>query len=871
MSSHSSHQQFPKKSIAVAVSAACAGTAPASAQDVALEEVIVTATKREVSINDVPMSITAFTDSDIVRQGFQQLEDYAVKIPALSFGTRHPGGSNVIMRGCSVSGIAFSDNPTTAIYLDEQPITSAGFNPDPRLVDIARVEALSGPQGTLFGDASQCGTLRIITNKPNLTEFSGWVDVGANTITDGDTGYDASIMLNFPLVEGTSAIRLVGFSAEEAGYIDNVLGTAPVGPAYPPGQVGTFDNAEFVRDDVNSATVTGGRAMLRWLPTEDWTVDLGAIYQKREEDGFGDTDLPENFLAAETLGKWEQIRYEREEFSDEWYQFALTLEGRIAGAEVVLATSYMDRETDFKADATTYLAGWQERYAPKWTDPAYTNDCLNGNIPPNSDGIACFMIYDYWPSQNPRAQVLNPDRDERTSVELRVATPSDSDSRWSGIIGAFYNKSENESHFVSNVENLVDSGYVGYTYYNGVTYYFGGAHFYLNYIAFYYNCGTGPDYANDCTNPVAPSNNWWTGVYDSTLTQYALFGELNFEISENFQILLGGRWYDTEIDRLLQQGTLAGGHLDYRALAPKLNCLPADPNGFKDGDLCYQNTRSKASETGFVPKVTLTWDVNDDVLAYGTYSEGFRRGGANAAKPRSIFGRPPFNEFQSDLVQNFEAGIKSTLADGRVQLNVTAYHMVWDDIQIEAEDPTPNLFTLGILNFPEATIDGLEAFLSWKPDATWNITVNLGINNAELSKSGTLEVEGAPIDRSAEKGTRLPLVPDWKGSIAIDKYFDRQMFGAQPNVGFSVTHTGESVNSLSGIQSVEFNQPLRTQSAYTLANLRFGLDAEQWSAQLYVNNLFNEYAEEFYNDRWAQTRLSVNRPRRIGVSFRYKF
>lgn len=864
MSLPRSQEHFPKKSVAVAVSAACAGVPAANAQDEGIQEIVVTATKREASINDVPMSIAAFTDTDIVRQGFQQLADYAVKIPALSFGMRHPGGSNVIMRGCSVSGIAFSDNPTTAVYLDEQPITVAGFNPDPRLVDIARVEALSGPQGTLFGDSSQCGTLRIITNKPDTTDFSGTVDLGANTIDDGETGYDASLVLNIPLVEDRAAIRLVGFSAKEAGYVDNVLGLAPVGEVYPQGRVGTFDNSEFVAEDVNSATITGGRAMLRWLPTDTWTVDVGAIYQRREEDGFGDTDLAENYLNAETLGEWEQLRYEREGFNDEWYQFALTLEGQIAGAEVVLATSYMDRESDYRTDATTYLAGWQERYTPKWSDQADPADCINGTT-------YCSMIYDYWPSQNPRAQVMNEDSNTRTSVEFRVATPSDSDSRWSGIIGAFYNKTENQSHFVSNVENLADSGVIGSVDYNGVTYYFGGAHFYLNYIAFYYNCGTGPDYANDCTYPVALSNNWWNGVYDNTLTQVAVFGEFNFDINENFQITLGGRWYDTEIDRVLQQATLVGAHQDYRTMAPLPNCLPANPNGFKGGDLCYQDTRSTAKESGFVPKATLTWDVNADLLAYATYSEGFRRGGANAAKPRSIFGRPPYNEFQSDLVKNYEAGIKSTLANGRMQFNLTAYHMVWEDMQIEAEDPTPNLFTLGILNFPEATIDGVEAFLFWKPADSWDVTMNLGINNAELSKSGTLEVDGAPIDRSAEKGTRLPLVPDWKGSIVVDKYFDGRLFGAQPSLGFSVAHTGESVNSLSGIQSVEFDQPVRTQAAYTLTNLRFGLDGEKWSAQLYVNNLFNEYAEEFYNDRWAQTRLSVNRPRRIGVSFRYSF
>jgi len=830
------------------------------------------------------MSIAAFSNDDIVREGFKQLEDYAVRIPALSFGTRHPGGSNVVMRGCAVSGIAFSDNPTTAIYLDEQPITVAGFNPDPRLVDIARIEALSGPQGSLFGDASQCGTLRIITNKPDLDEFDAWVDLGAHSVSKGDTGYDISAMANIPLANGKAALRLVGFQAEEAGYIDNVLGSSPVGPGdgppagdgtpidpfYPPGGIGTFDNAEFVEDDVNSITTSGARATLRWLPTENWTVDIGAIYQKREEDGFGDTDLDEAFYRNETLGEWEQLRFEEEDFDDEWYQLALTLEGTIGGAEVVLAASYLDRETNFRTDATSYLSGWQERYTPKWTDIADPVDCQNGTILATT-GYYCASIYDYYPSQDPRAQVFENDQSQRTSVELRVATPSDSDSRWSGIIGAFYNKTEGHSHFASNVRDLPASGVVGSFVDNGTTYYFGGAHYYLNYVAFYYACGTGVDYTNYCTYSVGPSVNWWTGVYDDTLKQVAIFGEFGFDISENFNITVGGRWYDIDVDRRLANATLVGGLTDYRTLGREAECEAPVPGGFRGGDLCYQDQLSSNSEDGFVPKFTATYNFSDNAMIYGTYSEGFRRGGANAAKRRSIFGRPPFNEFQSDLVKNTEVGIKTTLAGGKLQFNVTAYRMVWEDMQIEAEDPTENLFTLGIVNFPEATLDGLEAFLNWVPAEDWSIVANFGFNNAELSKSGTLEVEGAPIDRSAEKGTQLPLTPDWKGSLNIEKYFDNRLWGAQPSFGLSIAHTGESVSSLAGIQSVEFDQPVRTQDAYTLVNLRFGLESEDWSATLYINNATDEYAQQFFNDRWAQTRLSVNRPRTIGVGFRKSF
>jgi outer membrane receptor protein involved in Fe transport len=843
-------QKFSKSPLAVAVSAACAAVPAAHAQQTAIEEIVVTATKRAESIQDVPMSITAFGNDDIVREGFKQLEDYAGRIPALSFGTRHPGGSNVIMRGCAVSGIAFSDNPTTAVYLDEQPITVAGFNPDPRLIDIERVEALSGPQGSLFGDASQCGTLRIITNKPNANEFDGWVDLGASSVAHGDIGYDVSGMVNIPLAADKAAIRLVGFYAEEAGYIDNVLGGSPIGPMFPQDGVSTFDNAEFVAEDVNTATITGGRADLRWHPTDEWTVDFGAIYQKLEEDGFGDTDLPENFLEGRNLGEWEQMRYEEEDFEDEWYQLALTLEGRLGGADVVLATSFLNREYLFRADATTYLQSWQERYPNKFNDGGY------------------YAIYDFF-NQNPRAQVFSLGDSDRTSVELRVATPSDSDSRWSGIIGAFYNKTEEHAHFSSNVEDLTLSGYINY---------YCGAHCYLNYIAFYYNCGTGVDNANECTYPVAPSNNWWTGVYDNTLKQTALFGEASFDISDNFNITLGGRWFNVDIDRRLQQGTLIGELSDYRTLVREANCSVSSGTGtflngteYKIADHCYQDTLSSSSESGFVPKATLTYNFDDNRMIYGTYSEGFRRGGANAAKPRSIFGRPPFNQYDSDLVKNFEIGAKTTLADGRVQFNITAYRMIWEEIQIETEDPTPNLFTLGILNFEEAEIDGIEAFLNWIPSDGWDITANIGINNAELAEAGTLTVEGAPIDRSAEKGTPLPLTPDWKASLSVERYFNNRIWGAEPSFAVGIQHTGDSVNSLAGIQSIEAATAVRNQDAYTLVNLRFGLTGGNWSANLYVNNATDEYAEEFYNARWFQTRLSVNRPRTIGINYRRNF
>ena len=204
-----------------------------------LEEIIVTATKRQQSLQDVPVAVTAFTEADIVREGFKTFSDYVGQIPSLAISERQPGATQVLMRGCASQGLTFGNSATTSIYLDEQAITSAGYNPDPRLIDVQRVEALGGPQGSLFGDAAQCGTLRIITNRPDTNRLNSWIDLTGSSIDGGDSGYDLSAMANVPLVQDKLALRLVGFYASEPGWIDNVLSPSP-GAGF--GEQ-TFDNA----------------------------------------------------------------------------------------------------------------------------------------------------------------------------------------------------------------------------------------------------------------------------------------------------------------------------------------------------------------------------------------------------------------------------------------------------------------------------------------------------------------------------------------------------------------------------------------------------------------------------------------------------
>lgn len=827
---------FSRKSLSAAISAVCAGVplAQAQAQEVneetrALEEVIVTATKRgALSLQDIPISITALTSETIRTQGFKQLDDYFGQIPSLTFGRVEPGGTNVIMRGCAISGFAFGDNPTTGVYLDEQPITAAGFNPDPRLVDIERVEALAGPQGTTFGDASQCGTLRIITQKPVVGENSAWVDLTGTTVEGGEMGYDVSAMLNMAMGENV-AFRLVGFSAHDAGYIDNVLSGSPIG---------TFDNAELVGKDVNGVDVYGARAALRWQVADAWTVDLQGIYQKTEQDGFSDADINERYWADRGLDQWEQIRFSPETFDDEWNQIALTVEGDLGWGVVTATGSYFDRDSLETTDVTTYLQSFQE-FNNFYR--AYYNAYAN--------------VYDW--GGDPRGQVHSWGNSERQTFEVRLATTDELSSRWNALVGAFYNKNETpKTPFKSTVFGQGANCSEYYAAAPGCT----GAFTYLSYLHYYY-FGT----------LSKPSDNWWTGVYESELTSSAIFGEAQFNLTENFFITVGGRWYDIDTERTLVQGALIE---PLYSIAP--NCgtdenrrlwqeegIPQE--GF---DLCFTDIRAESSESGFVPKLNATWFWAEDKMLYATYSEGFRRGGGNGGRRGSVFAADgPYGSYESDSLENYEIGSKNTLLNGRLTINATYYHMIWDDIQIQTEDPQPAFFAVGILNFPQATIDGVEADFSFA--ATQNITLNgtLGYNDASLSEDATLW-PGTDAERTAFDGTRLPLMPEWKYSLTGRFDFDATMWNANPYFLASWTYNGDSLNSLDGIQ-VSINQAgVRTTPSYDILNFRFGLDAEGWSASLFVDNLLNEYAPLFFSERYTQTRATVLPPRTFGISFR---
>jgi iron complex outermembrane recepter protein len=798
--SHGASSQALTAAVSTVLSVA-AGTATAQVQPAqaptGLDEVIVTATRRAERLQDVSESIAAFDTDAIAARGVQQIDDIVKYIPGMSIAQREPGGTTLVFRGVASSGIQFGAVSSSALYLDEQPITQSGRSPDPRFIDIERVEALRGPQGTLYGASSQSGTLRVITNKPDPSGFSAWTEAQVNSVSDGETGYDVSAMLNVPLANDRIALRLVGFAAEDAGYIDNVLATS---------QGGTFDNAADVGKDVNTIDTTGGRAALRFDFTDSVNATVSAIYQDLSADGHSDvTPASHDDRGYADVGDLEQVRFSDENLDDEWTQLGLTVNASTPIGDLVVSASYFDRKFSYEADATDYEFNFN---CPRYD--VYYN--LNPPLPycqPN------FEIYNF--GGDPRGFARNDEHTEITTFEARLQSPADSNSRWSWLAGVFYSKEKGHTEFDSFVNGYADTP----------------AFAYMSYLEYYYNQET-----------LAPTDQWWLGLYDSELKQRAVFGELSFDVTENFTITAGARWF--EYDTFF--------HLHQEA-----------PVGFDGGPLTtLTDETADTTEDGTVGKFNLTYRFDNDRMIYATWSEGFRNGGNNPVRPASILPR----SFDSDTLTNIELGMKTEWLNNRLRFNFALYSMKWKDFAVQIEDPQPTVFQLGYVNLPSADIRGVESEFSYAINDAWQVDATLGYNNAEVSDTINLEFEGDTV-LTVDEGSRLPLTPDWTASLGVEYRAHGRLFDAQPFARLDLAYVGESVNNLAGIESVVAAGGVQEQAAYETGDIRFGLEGERWNVALFVENMWDERANLFLSNRWAVQRQSINRPRTIGLQFRY--
>src|SRR5438270_8022802 len=286
-------------------------------------EIIITATKREESLQNVPISVQAIGTRRLDQLNITNFEDFTKQLPSVTFLTAQPGATTVYMRGVSAAGSGAEGNhsgplPQVGFYLDEQPITTIGGTLDVHIYDIARIERLSGPQGTLYGASSEAGTIRIITNKPDLNATTGRVDGELNTVDHGGVGGKLGGMLNLPLATHI-AFRGVAFYEHDAGYIDNVFGSRTY--LSPRGNV-SFNNSQFVKKNFNDVDIYGGRAALKIDLDDNWTVLPEVMYQNTQANGV--------FFENANLPPRQTVRFQPEVAKDHFTQVALTIQGKIA-------------------------------------------------------------------------------------------------------------------------------------------------------------------------------------------------------------------------------------------------------------------------------------------------------------------------------------------------------------------------------------------------------------------------------------------------------------------------------------------------------------------------------------------------------------
>ncbi len=305
------------------------------------DEIIVTATKRATTVQDVPFSINAQTEEDIQRANAQTIEDLSRNIAGLTVQNLGPGQSQVSVRGVSAGQIV-RDQPgvkeQVGVYMDESVTSLSLFTPDFDLFDLNRVETLRGPQGTLFGSGSVGGTIRYITNQPELGAMEGVVEANVNTVDEGDLGYHLKGAINLPIGD-TAAIRAVAYGTKYGGFID------AVGPAG--------------GKNVNDGSRVGGRISMLWEPAPNVRITPRVIYQQVRANGFN-REEDYNFFANqftdsfddEDIGKKKQFLVLREKFKDDTLLADLTGSVDLGGVELTSVTSYMNRDILVSRDAS---------------------------------------------------------------------------------------------------------------------------------------------------------------------------------------------------------------------------------------------------------------------------------------------------------------------------------------------------------------------------------------------------------------------------------------------------------------------------------------------------------------------------------------
>jgi outer membrane receptor protein involved in Fe transport len=823
--------QFRKKQLGLAV--ALASTAfTAHAQ---IEEVLVTATKRTESMQDIPVAVSALGEESLDQLGISNFEDYLLQLPNVTAGGSGPGQNTIYIRGVAsttpgltVAGVA-GLAPNVALYLDEQPLAQPGRNLDVYAADLARVEVLSGPQGTLFGASSQAGTVRLITNKPDPSGNYASIDLGTAFTHKGEMSNNVEAMVNVPINEKLT-VRGVVYVDNQGGYIDNVVGQRNLtesarfrpegtvrsnGLPVSAGRAGfqstadlsgvnfiDADNSTRVEEDFNDTTYSGVRLSALWDINDDWSLTVAHTEQELETDGV--------FFADPNLGDLEIQRYEDDSLEDAFSNTNWTLAGRIGELEAIYTGAFTDRETDQFIDYADYIFVGQ--YLPYYI-------CDGSVTYPGASAPS-------GTCQAPNMFVKSTSQTEVSSHEVRFST--DAERRVSATVGGFYS--------TLDLAEKNDFTYLGSR----------------QAIAFNGETGFGPNFS--AKNSTSDQSQWPDGVIFRndvlrTDEQTGVFGEAKIRLNDEFAVTVGARWYDVEVDLV---GSAAGSFGNFGATT--------DNNAGNNLDTLFAAPRpDTASTDGVITKASVTWTPNDNQLLYATFSEGYRPGLLNrpggATNPAGTFTVP--YAIDTDDMTNYEFGWKTDLLDYTLRFNGSVFFAEIERLQTTIFDPSiTNLFFSD--NAADAEIKGVEGDFIWAPPTIAGLTVvgAFSLLDTEITRVIT------PTN-DVTLGDSLAYAPERQANLRA-RYEWSVGSGMIAHVMPQIAHSASSYSDIVSINRDKLN-------SWTLFGFSAGVTSDTWSAEFFAENLSDERAEIARSYNFDRDRVNYVRPRTMGVRVSYDF
>ena len=800
------------------------------ARDAELNEITVTATRRTESLQDVPIAVRALSEEQLDQLGVNSFEDYAKLIPGLVGAGQGPGKQDIIIRGISpgrlgvrVSGISFE--PSVAFYIDETPISTGGRNIDLYAADLSRIEVLKGPQGTLFGASSQAGNVRLITNEPKLSSFEAGGNFGISSTRGGERSYNVEAFLNVPIVEDKLALRVVGYTSTEGGFVDNIAasrelplfnpglnpgllqafaaaGFAPtrdnqtiidqaaalgLPPLFIPGSREAADNISVVEDDFNDAVYEGFRASLLWQINPDWSARIMYANQSLETEGVFEFE-PE----ISEDGDFAVRSFAPSEGNDDVSITTWTVQGRLANLDLIYNGSYTDRNFEGQTDYTGYADIGP--FIPYYIcTPGYT-----------SCGSPVLFTDEIFET-------------ERQTHELRVSTPQT--NRYRLIAGVFYDDQSTieRTDFIYPASTLV--GFIP----------------------------SFPNPAAFATNPnPRPNGTTFFNDFLREREEISFFGEAEFDLLDTVTARFGARYYEIE------QNFTGQARFGTR--------FPGTPGQNVDANLAGF---TPATESDVIFKAGLDWKVTPDALLYASYGEGFRAGGFNRA---GNTGPNPDNQvpptFESDTLTSYEIGWKTQWLNNRLRFNGAAFLVNLDNIQQGVLDFSITNTAI-FLNVGSARQIGLEFDFEWLVNDNLTIFGAGQFLDSELTDLPPTLVDTAPL------GSKIAYSPDFTG-VGGARY--TQDFGKV--TGFFqglVNYTGERFTSIAaGLDAVV--SPLIEDGRfilpeYTQVDLTAGVQTDQWSATLFADNVTDTQGLLFATANDGIIRGIPTRPRTVGLRF----